>query len=43
MKRFDTNRDRNLSYTDICDIFRPKNLELAKEFDKRMPYEMQIS
>lgn len=25
MKRFDSNRDGHLTYTDICDVFRPKN------------------
>lgn len=24
MKRFDSNRDGHLTYTDICDVFRPK-------------------
>jgi Ca2+-binding EF-hand superfamily protein len=25
MKRFDSNRDGQLTYTDICDIFKPKD------------------
>lgn len=43
MKRFDPNRDGQLTYTDICDVFRPRNVQLAKEFDLRMPYDHQIS
>eukprot|EP00347_Sterkiella_histriomuscorum_P004011 403362091 len=43
MKRFDSNRDGHLTYTDICDVFRPKNIQLAREFDLRMPFDHQIS
>ncbi|CDW82155.1 ef hand family protein [Stylonychia lemnae] len=43
LKRFDSNRDGHLTYTDICDVFRPKNLSLAREFDQRMPFDHQVS
>lgn len=43
LKRFDSNRDSHLSYTDISDIFRPRNKALANEFDNRLPFELQIS
>ena len=39
LKRFDSNRDGHLTYTDICDVFRPKNPALAREFDSRMPFD----
>lgn len=26
MRRFDSNQDGYLTYTDICDVFRPRNL-----------------
>lgn len=43
MARFDSNRDGVLTYTDICDVFRPRNPELSKEFGQRMPMELQTS
>lgn len=43
MNRFDSNRDGVLTYTDICDVFRPKNPALAREFGQRMPMELQTS
>lgn len=43
MTRIDANRDGVLTYTDICDVFRPKNLALAREFGQRMPMELQTS
>jgi Ca2+-binding EF-hand superfamily protein len=43
MMRIDANRDGVLTYTDICDVFRPKNLALAREFGQRMPMELQTS
>ena len=43
MTRFDSNKDGVLTYTDICDVFRPKNPALAREFGQRMPMELQTS
>lgn len=43
LKRIDSNRDGYLTYTDIIDVFRPRNSKLAKEFDQRLPFEFQIS
>ena len=43
MARIDANRDGVLSYTDICDVFRPRNPALAREFGSRMPMELQTS
>jgi EF-hand domain pair len=43
MNRFDSNRDGVLTYTDICDVFRPRNPALSKEFGQRMPMELQTS
>lgn len=43
MKRFDSNNDGYLTYTDICGIFKPRNQKLSKEFDQRMPLDYQIS
>jgi hypothetical protein len=43
MARFDANKDGVLTYTDICDVFRPKNPSLAREFGQRMPMELQTS
>ena len=40
MARIDANRDGVLSYTDICDVFRPRNPALAREFGSRMPMEL---
>jgi hypothetical protein len=43
MARIDANRDGILTYTDICDVFRPRNPSLAREFGQRMPMELQTS
>jgi len=43
MNRFDSDRDGILTYTDICDVFRPRNMALAREFGQRMPMELQTS
>ena len=43
MKRFDRDRDGVLTYTDICDVFRPRDMDLAREFGQRMPMELQTS
>ena len=43
MQRFDSDRDGCLTYTDISEVFRPKNPALAKEFGQRMPMELQSS
>ncbi len=43
MARIDANRDGVLTYTDICDVFRPRNSALAREFGQRMPMELQTS
>jgi hypothetical protein len=43
MTRIDSNRDGVLTYTDICDVFRPRNQALAREFGQRMPMELQTS
>ena len=43
MNRIDANKDGILTYTDICDVFRPKNLALSREFCQRMPMELQTS
>ena len=43
MARIDANRDGILTYTDICDVFRPRNPGLAREFGQRMPMELQTS
>ncbi len=43
MARIDANRDGILTYTDICDVFRPKNPALSREFGQRMPMELQTS
>lgn len=32
MNRIDANKDGVLTYTDICDVFRPKNNRLSREF-----------
>ena len=32
MKRFDADRDGVLTYTDICDVFRPRDMDMAREF-----------
>lgn len=43
MNRIDANKDGQLTYTDICDVFRPKNPRLSREFGQRMPMELQTS
>jgi hypothetical protein len=43
MNRIDSNRDGVLTYTDISDVFRPKNNRLSREFGQRMPMELQTS
>ena len=43
MSRIDANKDGVLTYTDICDVFRPKNNRLSREFGQRMPMELQTS
>jgi hypothetical protein len=43
MNRIDANKDGVLTYTDICDVFRPKNSRLSREFGSRMPMELQTS
>jgi EF-hand domain pair len=43
MARIDGNKDGYLTYTDICDVFRPRNLALSREFGQRMPMELQTS
>ena len=43
MNRIDSNKDGVLTYTDISDVFRPKNNRLSREFGQRMPMAMQSS
>jgi len=39
VKRFDSNRDGQLTFTDVCDMIIPKDERLSHEFNKRMPFE----
>jgi Ca2+-binding EF-hand superfamily protein len=39
LKRYDNDRDGLLTYTDICDIYKPRDLNLAQEFERRLPFD----
>lgn len=39
MKRYDNDRDGKMTYTDICDIYRPRDPTLAKELKTRLPFD----
>ena len=39
MKRYDNDRDGKITYTDICDIFKPREPTLAKELKTRLPFD----
>lgn len=39
MKRYDNDRDGYLTYTDVCDIYKPKDPTLSKELERRMPFD----
>ena len=39
IKRYDNDRDGFLSYNDVCEIFRPKDEAISKEFGRRTPFD----
>ena len=39
MKRYDNDRDGQLTYKDICDIYKPRDPVLSAELDRRLPYD----
>jgi hypothetical protein len=39
LKRYDNDRDGYLSYNDICEIYRPKEQTISKEFGTRSPFD----
>jgi Ca2+-binding EF-hand superfamily protein len=43
VKRFDNDRDGMLTYTDICDIFMPRDPHLQQEFKRRLPFDHKRS
>lgn len=43
LKRYDNDRDGLLTYTDICDIFKPRDPNLAMEFERRLPFDHKRS
>lgn len=43
MKRYDNDRDGYITFTDICEIFKPKDPLLGKEFKTRSPFDHKSS
>jgi len=43
LKRYDSDRDGEVTFSDICDIFKPKDPALAKEFQRRLPFDHKKS
>ena len=39
IKRYDNDRDGFLSYNDVCEIYRPKDMTIAQEFTRRSPFD----
>jgi len=39
LKRYDSDRDGEVTFSDICDIFKPRDPALAKEFSRRLPFD----
>lgn len=39
IKRYDNDRDGLLTYTDICDIYKPRDPYLARDFERRLPFD----
>jgi Ca2+-binding EF-hand superfamily protein len=39
LKRYDHDRDGELTYTDIVDIYKPRDKALGREFERRLPFE----
>tara|TARA_B110000285_G_scaffold224584_1_gene281608 strand:+ start:559 stop:915 length:357 start_codon:yes stop_codon:yes gene_type:complete len=43
LKRYDNNRDGEFTYTDIVDMYKPRDLALGKEFERRLPFDHKRS
>ena len=39
IKKFDSNEDEELTFTDIGDIFVPRDKRFGNEFNSRMPFD----
>ena len=39
MKRYDNDRDGELTYKDIVDIYKPRDPILSAELDRRLPFD----
>ena len=39
LKRYDNDRDGELTYTDIVDMYKPRNVAMGKEFERRLPFD----
>lgn len=39
MKRYDNDRDGELTYKDIVDIYKPRDPVLSAELDRRLPFD----
>ena len=43
LKRYDNDRDGEFTYTDIVDLYKPRDQALGKEFERRLPYDHKRS